>query len=309
MKLRVLFICLLAAACSAPPSATDGGWALDPAGDLNRFFDCLEGEGATLVSAHRGGPAPGWPENALETMARTLAAAPALLEIDIAQSADGVLFLLHDDTLERTTTGRGRADETPWAKISRLRLKDERGAVTRFRPARFSEALALAKDRTVLKVDIKRSARYEDILAEIRRQGAERRVVLIAYTLAQAQRLHRLAPEMMISFTATTEDELDAALAAGLPDDRLMGFTGTKALDPMIFDRLNARRIEVIHGTLGGRDSLDRAIAASGEEHRYAEIAAMGVDIIATDRPVEAHAALEAAGRGAKDGVCGIARR
>lgn len=309
MKLRILFICLAAGACAAEPPAPESGWTLDPAGDLNRFFDCLEAEGTTLVSAHRGGPAPGWPENALETMQRTLAAAPAMLEIDVAQSADGVLFLLHDDTLERTTTGRGRAAETPWAEISRLRLRDGRGKVTRFRPARFAEALALAKGRTVLKVDIKRSARYEDVIAEIRRAGAERRVVPIAATLAQAQRLHRLAPEMMISFAATTEDELDAALAAGLPDDRLMGFTGTRAPDRTIFDRLNGRRIEVIHGTLGGRDSLDRAIAASGEEHRYAEIAAMGVDIIATDRPLEAHAALAAAGRGAKDGVCGIAWR
>ncbi|MEQ8748429.1 MAG: glycerophosphodiester phosphodiesterase family protein, partial [Amphiplicatus sp.] len=114
--IRTLTVCALAlAACSNPPPKTEAptgpasGWSLDPGGDLNAFFDCLETEGISLVSAHRGGPAPGFPENAVETFARTISLAPALIEIDVAQSADGVLFLMHADRLERTTTGGGEA--------------------------------------------------------------------------------------------------------------------------------------------------------------------------------------------------------
>ena len=313
--MRFLRFCafMLLAACNADPSAPDAaapadGWRLEPEGDLNTFFDCLEEREIALVSAHRGGPRPGFPENALETIRATLAAAPALVEVDVATSADGVLFLHHDDTLDRTTTGEGPVAEKSWGEISRLRLQDEAGAVTPYAPASFADALALTKDRTIMQVDFKRSTRYEDVVAEINRQGAEDRVILIAYTMAQAERLHRLAPEMMISLSVSTQSELNRAVAAGVPADRLLGFTGIEDPKPRLFSILNGEDVEVIFGTLGGRDSIDRQIEISGDESLYATIAGMGADIIATDRPLEAQGALDAAGRGATAGACGISR-
>jgi glycerophosphoryl diester phosphodiesterase len=313
MRLHLCASFLVLAACAAEPGAPSNftpaaGWRVAPEGDLNSFFECLEEREIALVSAHRGGPRPGLPENAIETIAATLAAAPALIEVDVATSADGVLFLNHDDTLDRTTTGAGPVAEKSWAEISRLRLKDETGAVTPYAPTLFSDALALTKDRTILQVDFKRSTRYEDVIAEINRQSAEDRVVLIAYTMAQAERLHRLAPEMMISLSVSTQSDLNRAVAAGVPADRLLGFTGVEDPRPRLFSILNNEDIEVIFGTLGGRDSIDRQIEASGDESRYATIAGMGADILATDRPLAAQAALDAAGRGAKAGECGIAR-
>ena len=43
-----------------------------------------------------------------------------MVEFDVKLSADGVAFLLHDATLERTTSGRGRADAFVWRELSRL---------------------------------------------------------------------------------------------------------------------------------------------------------------------------------------------
>ena len=43
-----------------------------------------------------------------------------MVEFDVKLSADNVAFLLHDATLERTTSGRGRADALPWRELSRL---------------------------------------------------------------------------------------------------------------------------------------------------------------------------------------------
>ncbi len=314
MRIPCFSALFLLAACAADQGAPEAagpaaaGWRIAPEGDLNSFFECLEEQGIALVSAHRGGPGPGLPENAIETIAATLAAAPALIEVDVATSADGVLFLLHDETLDRTTTGEGPLAEKTWAEISKLRLKDQTGAVTPYAPARFADALALTKDRTIMQVDFKRSTRYEDVIAEINRQGADDRVILIAYTMAQAERLHRLAPSMMISLNVSTQSDLNRAVAAGVPADRLLGFTGIEDPKPRLFSILNTQDIEVIFGTLGGRDSIDRQIEASGDDSRYATIAGMGADILATDRPLAAQAALDAAGRGAVAGQCGISR-
>lgn len=294
---------------AAPPEPRAiEGWSIVPAGDLNAFFDCVEKAGAALVAAHRGGPHEGYPENALETFERTLAGAPALLEIDVAASADGVLFLMHDDTLDRTTTGAGAVDALAFDQIRALRLKDSAGRATAFHPPSFADALAFADGRTILEVDIKRSARYEDVIAEIDRQGAEDRVILIAYTMAQAERLHRLAPDLMIALSVSTQSDLNRAIAAGVPAERLLGFTGIDDPKPRLFSILDGQDIEVIFGTLGGRQSIDAEIEASGTDSLYAGIAAMGADIIATDRPLAAQAALDADGRGAKPGACGVAR-
>ncbi len=284
------------------------GWTITPKGDLNAFFECLEAEAATLLSAHRGGPYPGYPENAVETMAAILSEVPALMEIDVAASSDGVLYLMHDETLDRTTTGTGAAGAAAWADIAKLRLKDETGRQTAFAPPRFSDALRWAKGRTLLQVDFKPSARYEDVIDEINHQDAEDSVILIAYTLASARKLHRLAPEMMISLGINSQSELNGAVAAGVPANRLMGFTGIQAPRPRLFSTLNARDVEVIFGTLGGNGSIDKDIARSGDAARYADIAAAGVDIIATDRPKQAHAALAKASRAPGNGVCGVSK-
>lgn len=306
-----LFACSEGGAPSAPASSLRAlsGWTLSTDGDLNAFFECLEAEGATLVSAHRGGPAAGYPENALETMEAVLGDIPAMMEVDVAASADGVHYLMHDDTLERTTTGEGAVDALSWAEIRKLRLEDDAGAVTPFAPTRFADALAWARDRTILQIDFKRTARFEDVAEEIIRQQAEHRVVLIAYSKGAARKLRRLLPRSMISLTLGSQSELNGAVASGLGADGLMAFTGTEEPRPRVFSLLNSQDVEVIFGTLGGGDSIDADIARSGDETRYVEIASMGVDIIATDRPREAYAALAAAGRAPKEGVCGISKR
>jgi glycerophosphoryl diester phosphodiesterase len=43
-----------------------------------------------------------------------------MVEFDVKLAADNVSFLLHDATLERTTSGRGRADALLWRELSRL---------------------------------------------------------------------------------------------------------------------------------------------------------------------------------------------
>jgi glycerophosphoryl diester phosphodiesterase len=302
---------LALAACAEPESrlaADSGGWSIAPEGDLNAFFECLEAADAALVSAHRGGPYPGYPENALETMAALLAEVPAIMEIDVATSADGVLYLHHDDTLERTTTGQGRADALSWSELERLKLEDNDGRETSFSPTLFSDALSWANGRTILQIDFKRTTRYEDVAAEVKSQQAEDRVVVIAYSLAAAEKLHRLLPDAMISLTLDTQSELNGAVAAGIPDDRIIGFTGIEDPRPRLFSILNGRDVEVIFGTLGGADSIDNDIEKSGYEALYADIAAQGADIIATDRPREAYLALQDAGRAPEPGECGVTK-
>lgn len=309
--------CLISACSDATPPTEQhragpdesAGWSMAPTGDLNSFFECLEAQDITLVSAHRGGAYAGFPENAIETMDYVLQSTPAMVEVDVAASADGVLYLMHDDTLDRTTTGSGEASALDWREIKDLKLEDQNGKATEFNPPRFDDALAFTKERTIMQIDFKRSARFEDVVDEVKRQRADNRVIYIAYSTAAARKLHRLHPEAMISLSVNSQSELNSAVAAGVPANRLIGFTGTEDPRPRLFSLLDDRDVEVIFGTLGGRNAIDKEIARSGAEERYSDLADQGVDIIATDRPIEAHNALEDGDTAARAGVCGVERK
>lgn len=69
--------------------------------------------------AHRGAGKLA-PENTLAAFKLGASHGYRMFECDVKLSADGVPFLLHDTTLERTTNGRGVAGEQPWEALSRL---------------------------------------------------------------------------------------------------------------------------------------------------------------------------------------------
>ena len=69
--------------------------------------------------AHRGAGKLA-PENTLAAMRVGYAHGYRMVEFDVKLSGDGVPFLLHDDTLDRTTDARGRADALTWAELAKL---------------------------------------------------------------------------------------------------------------------------------------------------------------------------------------------
>jgi len=71
------------------------------------------------LAAHRGAGKLA-PENTLASFRHGFAHGYRMIECDAKLSADGVAFLLHDATLDRTTDGRGRADALPWRELARL---------------------------------------------------------------------------------------------------------------------------------------------------------------------------------------------
>jgi len=71
------------------------------------------------IFAHRLGGSLA-PENTLTALRRASKIGARAVECDVKLSADGVLFLLHDDTLERTTTGTGPAGIRSMAELRRL---------------------------------------------------------------------------------------------------------------------------------------------------------------------------------------------
>ncbi len=69
--------------------------------------------------AHRGAGKLA-PENTLAAFRLGASFGYSAFEFDVKLSADGKSFLLHDDTLDRTTSGRGRADALTFGELAQL---------------------------------------------------------------------------------------------------------------------------------------------------------------------------------------------
>ena len=74
-----------------------------------------------LAIAHRGGAGLA-AENTMDAFARSYALGLRYLETDVRLTADGVLVVFHDATLDRVTDGRGSIRKTTFAELQRLRV-------------------------------------------------------------------------------------------------------------------------------------------------------------------------------------------
>ncbi len=238
-----------------------------------------------MVSHHRGGPMPGFPENSLEAMGNALAYGYGLMEVDVAQLKDGTLILMHDDTLGRTTTGRGALRQVTWEQVKDLNLKDENGVITSFKIPRLEDVLRWAVHKTILTLDIKRGVDFAKVAAMVQATGAQDYTAGISYTMEQAVAFNRLAPKMPLSIGLYSIADVKALDETGIPDDLVIAWTGTRLLDSDFYQLLHQRGWRTIVGTLGQRDrSIDAEIRDGRSELTYADIVARGADIVATDR-------------------------
>jgi glycerophosphoryl diester phosphodiesterase len=79
----------------------------------------FRGPGRPRVFAHRGGCALG-PENTIVAFDRGLAEGADGLELDVRLSADGVVVVCHDDTIDRTTDVSGPVSARTAAELARV---------------------------------------------------------------------------------------------------------------------------------------------------------------------------------------------
>ncbi len=231
------------------------------------------------ISAHRGGPEPGWPENAIETFDNALTYAPCIIECDVSMTKDSVLVMMHDNTLDRTTTGSGPVSEATWEELQGLYLIDNDGDTTDFRIPLFEDVLTWAVGRAVLTVDVKRGVPPERIVFAVQNANAQGHSVIITYNKGQAATYNALDPSLVLSVGIYDYEDYEQLRAEGIPDDRMVAFVGVGTNDPETMAFLHDHGISCILGTMGDVDKLARREGASV----YVELYEAGLDILSTD--------------------------
>ncbi|MDP5158196.1 MAG: glycerophosphodiester phosphodiesterase family protein [Flaviramulus sp.] len=106
-----------------------------------------------LVCAHRAFHKNA-PENSLKSIQDAIAANIDIAEIDIRTTKDSVLVLMHDDYIDRTTTGKGLLKDYTYCQLQEFNLKIN-DSVTSYKVPKLSDILVLAKDKIILNLDLK----------------------------------------------------------------------------------------------------------------------------------------------------------
>jgi glycerophosphoryl diester phosphodiesterase len=322
MRFALLATAALAlAACGAPTDPTATASTDAPAvetasgpsesavapttGPLHERLDCLRTSGGLVLIGHRGGPTRDFPENAIETLERTLKAGTRAMEIDVSETKDGQLVLMHDDDLERTTTGTGLVVDHTLAEIQALKL--ETGSkTTDFHPPTLEAALAWAvTNNAILELDKKREASYPPIIAAVRAAKAENNVFVITYTDDQAVEVHKLAPDLFITATVNSMEQFDSLVARGVKPDRFLAWTGNVEPRPQLWSALAARGVESIFGTNGSKaDGLDTRYWEDDDGEEFNKLAADGLPLLVTS--ITDKTARQLAPEIRKAGACGL---
>jgi glycerophosphoryl diester phosphodiesterase len=204
-----------------------------------------------LLIGHRGYPAR-YPENTLAAFTGAMGAGCDMIELDVTLSRDRRVVVIHDDTLDRTTNGKGPVLEQTFEEIKRL----DAGSwfAPRFSAERIpelSEVMELTAGRCMLNIEIKESAFEADypvdavehqVVKLVKTSGAMDRVIISSFDQRILERIAAMdAPpavayisdhgadkgvmEMLLAmkafswhprFTVLTRDQVDMLHAAGL---------------------------------------------------------------------------------------------
>lgn len=127
------------------------------------------------IVAHRGAW-HGAPENSLAAIENAIRIGADIVEIDVRKSADGVLFLMHDDTLERMAGIERDAESLTMAQLQAITLREDNGGAKRAMSGEtiptLAQALEVIRGRIFADLDLKDRGLFSEVAACARDMGA-----------------------------------------------------------------------------------------------------------------------------------------
>lgn len=131
-------------------------------------------------------------ENSLPAFVRAVVEGYRYVETDVQVTADGVVVVHHDETLDRTTDGSGAIRKQTWSQLRGVKIGGTVGL------SRLEDVLEELPE-VMFNVDVKTNAAVEPFVRTVERAGAYDRVAAAAFSDSRLQRIRRLAGPKLIT--------------------------------------------------------------------------------------------------------------
>lgn len=196
--------------------------------ELQQFFH-YEDDKPVIISGHRGGLLPGYPENSIEAMEKTLTLMPSFFEIDPRFTKDSVIVLMHDDNLARVSNMTGKVSEHTYAEIKNARLKDRQGNLTSYKIPTLQEALDWGKDKTIFNLDNKNIP--WSMYVEMFKTNKYPNLILSVRSMKEALYYYDRLDNVLLCVAIKKQADLEAFKATRIPYNRIIAYVGDSVSD------------------------------------------------------------------------------
>lgn len=245
-----------------------------------------------MVASHRA-DWRGFPENSLAAIESAIQIGVDIVELDLQETADGELIIMHDETLNRTTTGKGRIDELTLDSIRHFKLKNGVSIRTNHPIPTLREVLVLCKGRVLINLD-KADRYFDKVVPLLEETGTTRQIIMKGRKSADEVRelygrylddviympiVDMNDAESVQQFAAHLEAHPCAFELCFRDDDQYMLQASQMAKGQSLI------WVNTLWDTLCGGHEDDKALLESPDAHYGYLIDTLGVRIIQTDRP------------------------
>jgi glycerophosphoryl diester phosphodiesterase len=249
-----------------------------------------------MVVAHRGD----WrnaPENSLQAYKLAIEMGVDIVETDLNETKDGVVVIMHDGTIDRTTDGKGKPSDYTLAELKKFHLRNGLGVVTKHTIPTLEEVMELAKGKILVNLD-KSYPYYREAYAVLKKTGTLQQAIF--KTDVPYQEVRAKYGALLDSITFMPVVYIDKPAAHGIIDEY------QHEIKPVAFELIfpadtsgiiqNTGFIRTNHSKIwinalwpwlnGGHDD-DRAVEENDKKDSWDWLIARGATMIQTDRPKE----------------------
>ncbi|WP_333576305.1 glycerophosphodiester phosphodiesterase family protein [Sphingobacterium sp.] len=214
------------------------------------------------IAAHRGAHLE-QPENSIAAIEEAIRQGASVVEVDVRATKDGVLVLMHDKTVNRTTTGQGEVAKQTYAELQQLHLrKKSNGEASDHVIPTLSEALRVAKGKILVDLDFKEDRKefIKKTYALVEQEGMEDQVLFFLYDYKDMPKIYKLNPTITLFPRARSMKDLAAILK--------MKLTSIVHLDESFIDteKLNALRQQGIYFWMNSLGEYDDKAEQEGKK-------------------------------------------
>lgn len=248
---------------------------------------------SVIVVAHRG-DWRNFPENSLEAIDNAIKMGIDIVELDVKRTKDGELILMHDRTLDRTTTGKGLVSENTLSDIRKLNLRNGCNIRTIHKVPTLEEALLHAKGKIMINLD-QADLYFDQIYELMKKTGTTKQIIMKGRKpVAEVKKQFGSYLEDVIYMpivdldVAGAEKQIEAFIKDMSPVAfELLFVKDTNLIPKKLATTLNGRSLiwyNTLWDTMAGGHDDDMSLQNPDSGYGYL-IDTLGCRIIQTDRP------------------------
>jgi len=243
------------------------------------------------IAGHRGGYYYDHPESSLPlfvSIAKNFKGDTIIVELDLRKSKDGTIYIMHDETLDRTTNGTGKIDQHEDVYLNSLFLKKENGQLTRERIPTFNEVLTFIKKKNInLMLDIK-TAIHAEVYQMVKKAKMENRMMTLTFKMELTKKVAALSNQISLSALMESENDWQQFKDVPMLPGKKIAYVNGKTPVTLI-QEMKKNKVKIMADVSEALRNSGKPLDDIGYHIRVRD---NSLDILITDFPIEARNAL-----------------